>query len=89
MKEVHNLYCSPCVRLIGVTKLGKILWAVHVPSMERVENAYKNLVGKPEGKKPFGRTRCRWETNIKIDVREKGSESADWSYLAQDTDLKR
>jgi hypothetical protein len=45
--------------------------------MERIENAYKNLVGKPEGKKPFGRTRCRWETNIKIYVREKGLESAD------------
>jgi hypothetical protein len=40
--------------------------------MGKMRNAYKILVGKPEGKIPLGRPRCRWEDNIKIDLRETG-----------------
>jgi len=42
----------------------------------------KNLVGNPEGKRPFGRTRRRWEDAIKIGLRERGQEMFDFIYLA-------
>jgi hypothetical protein len=41
------------------------------------------LVGKPEGKRPLGRPRCRWEDNIRLDLREREWESVDWIRLAQ------
>jgi hypothetical protein len=44
---------------------------------------YRVLVGKPEGKRPLGRPRRRWEDNIKIDVREIGIDGANWIHLAQ------
>jgi hypothetical protein len=46
-------------------------------------------VGKPEGKRPLGRPRCRWEDNIKMDVREIGWGGMDWINLAQDRDRWR
>ena len=45
---------------------------------------YKALVGKPEGKRPLGRPRCRWEDNITMVLRELGCGSVDWMELAQD-----
>jgi hypothetical protein len=50
------------------------------------EEAYRILVGKPEGKQPLGRPRCRWVDNIKIDLREIGLDGVDWIDLAQDRD---
>jgi hypothetical protein len=47
------------------------------------KNAYRILVGKPEGRRPLGSPRCRWENNIKMDVRETGWSGMDWIYLAQ------
>jgi hypothetical protein len=44
-------------------------------------NAYNTLVGKPEGKRRLGRRRCRWEDNIKIDLREMGSRGVGWMHL--------
>jgi hypothetical protein len=52
-------------------------------------NPYKILVGKPEGKKPPGRPRCRWVDNIKIDLREIGWQDVHWIDLAQDRDYWR
>ena len=49
---------------------------------------HRVLVGKPEGKKPLGRPRCRWEDNIKIDLRKVGG-AGDWMELAQDRDRWR
>jgi hypothetical protein len=46
-------------------------------------------VGKPEGKRPLGRPRCRWVDNIKIDLREIGWDDMDWISLAQDRDQWR
>ena len=47
------------------------------------------LVGKPEGKRPFGRPRRRWEDNIKTDLQEVACEGMDWIDLAQDKDRCR
>jgi hypothetical protein len=52
-------------------------------------NAYRILVGKPEGKRPLERPRRRWEDNIKMDFRERGSGGMDWIHLAQDRDQWR
>jgi hypothetical protein len=46
--------------------------------------AYMVLVGRPEGKRPLGRPRRRWEDNIKVDLRETGIDEASWIRLAQD-----
>jgi hypothetical protein len=48
--------------------------------------AYRALVGKPEGRRPFGRHRRKWEDNIKMDRREVGWGSMDWINLAPDRD---
>jgi hypothetical protein len=47
-----------------------------------VRGAYNILVGKPEGRRPLGRPRCRWEDNIKMDLREIGFGDVDWINLA-------
>jgi hypothetical protein len=46
-------------------------------------NAYTILVGKPEGKRPLGRPRCRWLENIKLDLRKMGWDGVDWIDMAQ------
>jgi hypothetical protein len=46
--------------------------------------AYRFLVGRPEGKRPLGRPRRRWEDNIKMDLREIGIDGANWIRIAQD-----
>jgi hypothetical protein len=51
--------------------------------------AYRALAGKPEGRRPLERPRCRWEDNIKIDLLEVGWESMDWINLVQDRDRWR
>jgi hypothetical protein len=51
--------------------------------------AYRALAGKPEGRRPLGRPRRRWEDNIKMDLRKVGWEGADWIDLAQDRDRWR
>jgi hypothetical protein len=55
-----------------VIKSRKIKWAGHVTSMRERRGAYTELAGKPEGKKPIGRPRGRWEDNIKMDLQEVG-----------------
>jgi hypothetical protein len=52
-------------------------------------NAYRILVGKPEGKSPLGRPRCRWEDNIRMDLREIGWGFMDCIDLVQDWDQWR
>ena len=50
---------------------------------------YKVLVGKPEGKRPLGRPRRRWDDNIKMDLQKVGRGCGDWMELAQDRDRWR
>jgi hypothetical protein len=52
-------------------------------------NAYRILVGKPEGKRPLGRSGRRWVDNIKMDLREIGWDGVDWIDMAQDGDQWR
>jgi hypothetical protein len=52
-------------------------------------NAYRILVGKPGGKRPLGRSRCRWVDNIRMDLREIGCGGMDWVDMAQDRDQWR
>jgi hypothetical protein len=64
-EELHNLYSSPnIIRMIKSRSMG---WAGHVARMGKKTNAYRILVGKPEGERPQGRPRRRWADNIKID----------------------
>jgi hypothetical protein len=55
--------------------------------MGKKRNAYRILVGKPEGKRPLGRSRRRWMDNIKMDLREIRWGGMDWIDLAQDRGL--
>jgi hypothetical protein len=57
--------------------------------MGEQRNAYRISMGKPEGKRPLGRKKQRWEHNIKIDLREIGWDGMDWIDLAQDRDQWR
>jgi hypothetical protein len=52
-------------------------------------NAYRILVGKPEGKRPLGRPTCKWMHNIKMDLRDRGWGGMDWIDMAQDRDQWR
>ena len=54
--------------------------------MGEMRGAYRDLVGKPEVKRPLGRPRCRWEDTIKMDLQEVGCGGMDWVDLAQDRD---
>ncbi|KAJ4433807.1 hypothetical protein ANN_16119 [Periplaneta americana] len=85
--ELHALYSSPDI--IRNIKSKRLRWAGHVARMGESRNAYRVLVGRPEGKRPLGRPRRRWEDNIKMDLREVGYEDRDWINLAQDRDRWR
>ena len=64
-------------------------WAEHVAHMGEHRGVHRVLVGKPEGKRPLGRPRHRWEDNIKMDLQEVGGGHGDWMELAQDRDRWR
>jgi hypothetical protein len=64
----------------------KMRWAGHVARIWQKMNTYRILVDKPKGKSPLGRPRCRWEDNIKRDLREIGWGGMDWIDLAQNRD---
>jgi hypothetical protein len=86
-EELHNLYSSP--NIIRKIKSRKIRWTGHVARMGETRNAYMILVGKPEGKRPLGRPRCRWVNNIKMELREIRWDGMEWIELAQDWDQWR
>ena len=58
--------------IIRVIKLRRMRWAVHVARIGERKDVYRVFVGKPEGKRPFGRPKCRWEDNVKMDLQEVG-----------------
>ncbi|KAJ4451163.1 hypothetical protein ANN_02605 [Periplaneta americana] len=85
--ELHALYPSPDI--IRKIKSRCLRWAGHVARMGESRNAYRVLVGRPEGKRPLGRPRRRWEDNIKMNLREVVYDGRDWINLAQDRDQWR
>jgi hypothetical protein len=85
-EELHNLYSSP--NIIRMIKSRKMRWAGHVARMGEKWNAYRILVGKPEGKRPLERPRW-WVDNIKIDLRKIGWDGMDYINLAHDRDQWR
>jgi hypothetical protein len=86
-EELHNLYSSPSI--IRMIKSRRMRWAWHVALMGAKRNAYSILVLKPEGKRPIGRPRRRWESNIKMDLREIRRGGMEWISLVQDRDQWR
>jgi hypothetical protein len=80
--ELHSLYSSP--NIVRVVKSRKMRWAGNVAHMGEGRGVYRVLVGRPEGKRPLGRPRRRWEDNIKLDLKGIGIDAANWIQLAQD-----
>jgi hypothetical protein len=79
--ELHSLYSSP--NIVRVIKSRRIRWAGHAARMGERRGVYRVLLGRPEGKRPLGRPRRRWEDNIKMDLREIWID-VNWIQLAQD-----
>jgi hypothetical protein len=69
-EELHNLYSSPYI--IRQIKSRRLRWAEHVARMGEERKVYKIMVGKPEGKRPLGRPRRRWEDGIRMDLEDTG-----------------
>ena len=76
------MYSSP--NIIRSLKSRRLRWAGHVARVEKSRNVFRVLVGKPDGKRPLGRPRCRWEDYIKIYLREVGCDAGEWIDHAQD-----
>jgi hypothetical protein len=83
-EDLNDPYSSPSI--VRVIKLRRIRLAGHLAHMGERRGIYRVLVGKPEGKRPLGRSRIRWEDNIKMDLQEVGCVGMDWIKLAQDRD---
>ena len=86
-EDLNDLYFSP--NIVRVIKSRRLRWAGHVARMGEGRVVHKVLVGKPEGKRPLGRPRHRWEGNIKMDFEEVGRGCGDWMELAKDRDRWR
>jgi hypothetical protein len=83
-EELNELYSLP--NIVWVVKSRRMRWVGHVVRMGEQRGVHRVLVGKPEGKMPMGRPRCRWEDNIKMDLQEVGEGHGDWMELAHDRD---
>ena len=86
-EELNDLYASS--NIVRVIKSRRMRWAGYVARMEEGRGVHKVLVGKPEGMRPLGRPRHRWEDNIKMALQEVGRGCGDWMELAKDRDRWR
>jgi hypothetical protein len=80
--ELHSLYSS--LNIVRVIKSRRMRGAGQVARLGEGRGVYRVSVGRPEGKRPLGRPRRRWEDNIKLDLREIEIDGANWIHLAQD-----
>ena len=80
--KLHNLYRSP--NIVTVIKSRILRWAVYVARMEEGRSAFKILTGTPAGRRPVGRSRYRWEENIRMNLKEIGINTRNWVDSAQD-----
>jgi len=76
-EELNDLYSSP--NIVRVIKSRRERWAGHVARMGEERGVYRVLLGKPEGRRPRGRTRLRWVDNIRMDLQEVGCGYMDWA----------
>jgi hypothetical protein len=83
-KELNNLYSSP--NIIQAIKSQRMRWAWTAACMGERRGAHNVMVRIPEGKRPLGRPRRRWEDNIKIHLQEAGWWGMEWIVLVQDRD---
>ena len=83
-KEVNELYSSP--NIVRMIKWRRMRWAGHVAHMGEERGVCRVLVGKPGGRRPMGRPRCRWVDNIRMDLQKVGCGYMDWIGLTQDRD---
>jgi 3-oxoacyl-ACP reductase-like protein len=83
-EEINDLYSSPSI--VRVIKSRKNEMGGHVARIGEGRGVYRVLVGKPKGKTPLGRSRRRWEVNIKMDLQEVGCGNMDWIELSRDRD---
>jgi hypothetical protein len=83
-EELRDLYSSSSI--IRMIKSRSMRWAGRVARRGEKRNAYKLLLGKPEGKRPLGRPRLRWVDNIKMDFGEVEWGDVDWIGLIQNRD---
>jgi hypothetical protein len=83
-EKFHKMYATS--NIISVIRSKRMNWVGHVAHMGEIRNAYKSLVGRPEGKRPLGRPRRRWKDNNRISLGEIVWEGVDWIHLAQDRD---
>ena len=81
------MYSLP--NIVRVVKSRRMRLAGHVACMEEGRVVHRVLVRKPDGKRPLGRPRRRWQGNIKMDLQEMGGGCGDWMELAQDRDRWR
>jgi len=86
-EELNDLYCA--TNIVRVIKSIRMRWVGHVVHMSEERGVYRVLVGKPGGKRPLGRPRCRWVDNIRMDLQEVGCGYMDWIGLVQDRDRWR
>ncbi|PNF17549.1 hypothetical protein B7P43_G15564, partial [Cryptotermes secundus] len=90
LREEHRVFENRSFpSIIRTIKSRRMRWAAHVARMGEKINAYRILMGKPEGKRPLGRQRHRWVNNIKRDLRDIGWDDMDWIDLPQDRDQWR
>jgi hypothetical protein len=81
-KKLNHLYSLP--NIVRVVKSRRMRWVRHVARMGEDRGVHRVLVGKPEGKRPLGRPRHRWEDNIKMDLQKVVGGRGHWMELAQD-----
>ena len=82
--EINDLYCSPSV--FRVIKSRRMRLTRHVARIGNRRGVYRVFVGKPEGKRPLGRPRRRWEDNIYMVLQEVGCGGVAWIEMAQERD---
>jgi hypothetical protein len=88
-KPVDSVVIIIIIISVTIIRSLRLRWAGHVARMGEERGAYRILVGRPEGRRPLGRPRRRWEDNIKMDIREVGGGGMNWIELAQDRDRWR
>ena len=79
-------YFDRSLNIFRVVKSRRLRWANHIARMEEGRSAFKILTSIPAGKRPLERSRCRWENNIKMDLKEIGINTRNWVNLAHDRD---